>query len=707
MYKIEDIILKCRQNEFTAEELSNISLAHKIVTEEFSSNSEVYSTESITHFTNVAGILADLNADSTTVIAGLLHGMTSEKQLEIVSKNFGEDYESIIKNLEKISHLKTSEFDKATSNNLKKLLVGLAEDARVLIIKIADRLDVMRNAYILPPEEQKQKAIGTMEVYVPIIHRLGINSVKSELENLCLKYTKPDMYKEIEDKLNGTTEELNASLNEMKENISDILTEHGINFEIKARVKSIYSIYHKLTTGHKWNEIYDILAMRLIVPTEEDCYLAIGLIHAKYRPVPKRFKDYIAMPKENMYQSLHTSVFGSNDNIYEIQVRTPEMDEIAEHGIASHWSYKEHGKNIQNLMEQKLEIFRNTIKMASYENDEGFQKNINDEIFNTQIYVFTPKGDVMELPSGSTPIDFAYRIHSGVGDKTVGAIVNDQIVPLNYKLEDGDIIKINTLNSAKPNKEWLNFVKTTQAKNKIKAYFSKKDRENYIELGKDLLEKEIRKQKLSISEVLKEENINKLTTDLKLKDYDELLLSIGSLRYTPAYIIDLIYEDKKQIEDIMLERVNRKVINKKTNYKDDIIVAGEGNILVSLAHCCNPVPGDEIIGFVTKGEGVSVHKKTCPNISDKTERLIDVAWNNKEESLFNANLTIKTNSMQNHILEIVTAASVKNVSINSIKEYENKEMLDYQVSIRVSNKDKLEQFIDEILKLNFVMEVTK
>ena len=707
MYKIEDIILKCRQNEFTAEELSNISLAHKIVTEEFNFSSEVYSTKSITHFTNVAGILADLNADSTTVIAGLLHGMTSEKQLEIVTENFGEDYESIIKNLEKISHLKTSEFDKATSNNLKKLLVGLAEDARVLIIKIADRLDVMRNAYILPPEEQKQKAIGTMEVYVPIIHRLGINSVKSELENLCLKYTKPDMYKEIEDKLNGTTEELNASLNDMKENISDILTEHGIKFEIKARVKSIYSIYHKLTTGHKWNEIYDILAMRLIVPTEEDCYLAIGLIHAKYRPVPKRFKDYIAMPKENMYQSLHTSVFGSNDNIYEIQVRTPEMDEIAEHGIASHWSYKEHGKNIQNLMEQKLEIFRNTIKMASYENDEGFQKNINDEIFNTQIYVFTPKGDVMELPSGSTPIDFAYRIHSGVGDKTVGAIVNDQIVPLNYKLEDGDIIKINTLNSAKPNKEWLNFVKTTQAKNKIKAYFSKKDRENYIELGKDLLEKEIRKQKLSISEVLKEENINKLTTDLKLKDYDELLLSIGSLRYTPAYIIDLIYEDKKQIEDIMLERVNRKVINKKANYKDDIIVAGEGNILVSLANCCHPVPGDEIIGFVTKGEGVSVHKKTCPNISDKTERLIDVAWNNKEESLFNVSLTIKTNSMQNHILEIVTAASVKNVSINSIKEYENKEMLDYQVSVRVSNKDKLEQFIDEILKLNFVMEVTK
>ena len=358
-------------------------------------------------------------------------------------------------------------------------------------------------------------------------------------------------------------------------------------------------------------------------------------------------------------------------------------------------------------MEQKLEIFRNTIKMASNDTDESFQKNAYDEILNSLIYVFTPKGDVMELPQGATPIDFAYRIHSGVGDKTVGAIVNDQIVPLDYELQDGDIIKINTLNSAKPNKEWLNFVKTTQAKNKIKAYFSKKDRENYIEIGKDLLEKEIRKQKLSITEVLKDDNIEKILNDLHLKDYDELLLSVGSLRYTPAYIINLIYGDKKNIEDIMLERVNRNPSNKRRNHKNDITVAGSDNILVTIAHCCNPVPGDEIIGFITKGDGVSVHKKGCPNIGDRTERLIEVEWNNDEDRLFNTSLTIKTNSMQNHLLEIVTAASLKGVSINSVKEYENGSMLDYQINIKVKGKEQLELFILEIEKNNFVIEVTK
>lgn len=706
MYKINDIISKCRENEFKTEELDQIMESYHLMTDKFGESTE-YEAKGSMHYLNVAGIIADLNADSTSIIAALLHGFTSKEDIELVREKYGDDIANIIDNLEKISHLKLTDYSVSGSNNLKKLLVGLSEDVRVLIIKLADRLDVMRHAYILSPEEQKQKANATMEVYVPVVHRLGINSIKSELENLCLKYTKPDMYEEIEHKLNGSTEELAKSLNEMKESISDILTEHGIKFEIKARVKSIYSIYHKLTTGHKWNEIYDILAMRLIVPTEEDCYLAIGLIHAKYRPVPKRFKDYIAMPKENMYQSLHTSVFGSDDNIYEVQVRTPEMDELAEHGIASHWSYKEHTKNVQNIMEQKLEIFRNTIKMASNDTDESFQKNAYDEILNSLIYVFTPKGDVMELPQGATPIDFAYRIHSGVGDKTVGAIVNDQIVPLDYELQDGDIIKINTLNSAKPNKEWLNFVKTTQAKNKIKAYFSKKDRENYIEIGKDLLEKEIRKQKLSITEVLKDDNIEKILNDLHLKDYDELLLSVGSLRYTPAYIINLVYEDKKNIEDIMLERVNRNSSNKRRNHKNDITVAGSDNILVTIAHCCNPVPGDEIIGFITKGEGVSVHKKGCPNIGDKTERLIEVEWNNDEDRLFNTSLTIKTNSMQNHLLEIVTAASLKGVSINSVKEYENGSMLDYQINIKVKGKEQLELFILEIEKNNFVIEVTK
>lgn len=711
MYTIEYILKKCNENQMSSSELDAIDKAYKIADSLFKGRVNANNALYITHPLNVAGIVTDLNADSDSIIASLLHSTIYEKSeiIDQIKEEFGEMVSNLIQNLERIDHLKLNDYNESSSIYLRKILVGLSEDVRVLIIKAADRLDVMRSAYTLSVVEQKQKANETMAVLVPIIHRLGINSIKSELEDLCLRYTKPDVYDEILEKLDGSREELSVSLEDMKNSISDILTDHGINFEVKARVKSVYSIYHKLCTGHKWSDIYDILAMRLIVPTEEDCYLAVGLIHAKYRPVPKRFKDYIAMPKDNMYQSLHTSVFGVDGHIFEVQLRTPDMNEIAEHGIASHWSYKEHAKNIQNIMEQKLELFRNTIQMSNEEaSDAEFAKNMEEEILSSLIYVYTPKGDVMELPEGSTPIDFAYRIHSGVGDKTVGAIVNEQIVPLDYELQDGDIIKINTNNNAKPNKEWLSFVKTTQAKNKIKSYFSKKDRENYIEHGRDLLEKEIRKQKLPISEVLSQDNINKLIKDLKLKDYEELLLSIGSLRYTTTYIFNLIYEDKKNIQDIMLDRVNRNNnTNNKNNYKNDIIVAGTDNILVNIASCCNPVPGDEIIGYITKGEGVSVHKNTCSNIKDKSERLISVEWNNAKDKLFNATLKVRTNSMDNHLIEIVTTSSLRNVSINGIKEYTNEKMLDYLINVKVTDKEQLSLFIDDLLNLEFVTEVNR
>ena len=466
--------------------------------------------------------------------------------------------------------------------------------------------------------------------------------------------------------------------------------------------------YNKLSTGKKWSDIYDILAMRLIVPTAEDCYLAIGLIHAKYRPIPKRFKDYIAMPKENMYQSLHTSVFGIDGNIFEIQIRTPEMDEIAEHGIASHWSYKEHGtKVVQNLMEQKLEVFRNAIDLAN-KDDEVFAKNMEEELLSKLIYVFTPKGDVMELPIGSTPVDFAYRIHSDIGDKMVGAIVNDQIVLLDYELQDGDYIKINTNINSKPSEDWLKFVKTAQAKNKIKAYFSKIDRENYIEQGKNLLEKEVRKQKLSFNNLFTNDNFDKILKELKLKTIDDLYLSIGSLRYTPNYIINLINNDKKDIADLMLDRVNRHRVVKKESYKNDIIVSGTDNILVSLAKCCNPIPGDEIIGYITKGEGISAHKSTCPNIKNITERLINVEWNNIDSSkVFSSNILIKTNSNQNHLLDIVTIASTRNINIISINELKSGDNINYGLTIKVQNTHELNIFIENIRCLSYVLEVIR
>ncbi|MDD2505263.1 MAG: RelA/SpoT family protein [Bacilli bacterium] len=711
MYTINYILKKTKDNDFTSSELEMINEAYKFAKKAHDGQFRKNGEPQINHALIVTGIVADLNVDATTIVAALLHETPtlSGVTLDFIETKYGTQVKIIIDNLIKLKKLKLTDYNESSSIYLRKVLVGISEDVRVLIIKLADRLHNMRTADALPESKRKQKAKETMEVLIPIAHRLGINSIKSELEDLCLKHGKPDIYNEILEKLTGTREYLANNLEEMKNNISDILSDHGIKFQIKARVKSVYSIYSKLTTGRKWSDIYDILAMRLIVPTESDCYLAVGLIHSKYRSIPKRFKDFIAMPKANMYQSLHTAVFGIDGNIFEIQLRTPEMDEIAEHGIASHWSYKEHGKSIQSLMEQKLELFRNVIESnIDEQSDEIFARNMEEEFLKEQIYVFTPKGDVMELPSGSTPIDFAYRIHSDVGDQTVGAIVNDNIVPLDYALNDGDIIKINTNKSAKPSKEWLNFIKTTQAKNKIKSYFSKHDRESYIERGKNLLEKEIRKQKLIISEVLTDDNINKVLKDLKISSYEELLLSIGSLRYTSVYIVNLIFEDKKSVQDIMLSRVN-KGSNAKENYKNDVIVAGTDNILVTMAACCNPVPGDEIIGYITKGKGVTVHKTDCTNISNTKTRLIDVSWNKEltTNSLFDVRIIIKTNSLKNHILEIVTKASLKSVSINSIKEYKTDISIDYELFVKVKNNEELNSYIDELKLLDFVLEVIR
>ncbi len=696
----EHIILLCRENELKADDLDLITRAYN--------RAKNFSDDN--HYLRVAGIVAELNADTNMIVSALLHDaiMNGDLSLDEVREEFGDNIADLIDNLVKLRRIKLNDYNESSGIYLRKVLVGISEDVRVLIIKLADRLDEMRNPDGMSEEDKKQIANETMNVLIPIAHRLGINSIKSELENLCLLFTKPDVYNDILEKLDGTREELADSLDEMQNSIMEILTEHGINFKIKSRVKSVYSIYNKLTTGRKWSDIYDILAMRLILPTKEDCYLAVGLIHAKYRPIPKRFKDYIAMPKENMYQSLHTSVFGVDGHIFEIQLRTKEMDEIAEHGIASHWSYKEHGTKVaQNLMEQKLAIFRSTIDLAKSEtNDELFVKSMESELLSKLIYVFTPKGDVMELPLGATPVDFAYRIHSDIGDHMVSAIVNDNIVPLNYELQDGDIIKINTNKASKPNLDWLDFVKTPQAKSKIKSYFSKKDREDYIEQGKMLLEKEVKKQHLNFNELFTSDKINKILNDLKLKEEDDLYLSIGSLRYTAYYIISLVNEDKRNIQDIMLDRVNRNN-NIRDNYKNDVIVAGTDNILASLAKCCNPIPGDKIIGYITKGEGVSVHKVDCPNVKGLTTRLIDVEWNNAKDKLFVANLVIKTNSSQNHILDIVTKASTRNVSLNGINEVNMGEYIDYHISVKVNSVDELGLFIDELKNLSYVVEIIR
>lgn len=658
----------------------------------------------ITHPLEVTKILMELNVDDTTIIASLLHEVINNgsKTYEDLVEDFGEDIAKIVLSVSKINKLELPDNNESSVIYLRKILVGLAEDVRVLYIKLADRLHNMRTNWAINPQKQKQKAEETMSVLVPIAHRLGINSIKSELENLSLYYLKPDVYNDILEKLNETVDELNDCLEEMKESLIELLTDAGIKFEIKGRVKSVYSIYNKLSNGKEWNKIYDILALRIFVNEESECYQVIGLIHSRFRPMPKRFKDYIASPKENMYQSLHTTVYGVEGHVFEVQVRTYEMDEIAEKGIASHWSYKEKGaKKIQNVMEQKLEMFRNVIEASHNDTDADFENIVNSDIFSDLIYTYTPKGDVVELPIGSTPIDFAYRIHSHVGDTTVGAIVNDQIVPLSYELKNDDVVNIKTNNNSSPNKDWLSFVKTSQAKNKIKAYFSKQDKEEYIQKGKSILEAELRKRKLSFNDVLNNETINKIVKDLKMKDLDEIYLSIGSLRFTASYIINLTKEDKHEVDDALFER---KVNTPKINYKSDILVEGIPDIMVNIAKCCMPIKGDEIVGYITKGQGISVHKKGCSNVPNN-DRVVSVSWNMDASNYYFTNIYVSVTAGFDLLVNIITEVGKMGCIVRSCntKEFDNKTV--YELNVRIKDKEELDNVMKNIRKIHNVIDV--
>ena len=567
---------------------------------------------------------------------------------------------------------------------------------------MAGRLDNLRYVYTVKDNAQKEKCIETQNVLIPIAHRLGINYIKSELEDLCLKYLNEEAYKEIEKELNETRETLSGYLDEMKDELTDLMSENSIKCRIKGRVKSIFSLYEKMNKGKTFNQIYDVLALRIIVEKESDCYLAIGLIHAKYRPIPKRFKDYIAQPKENMYQSLHTGVIGPNGNIFEIQIRTEEMDEIDECGIASHWSYKEHGsKSIQSLMEQKLELFRDSMEIS--EDDISAINEFNELFAEKMIYVFTPNGDVIELPEGSTPIDFAYRIHSNIGNSLVGAIVNDQIVPIDSKLKNDDIVKINTSANSEPKKEWLDVVKTSKAKSLIKAYLNRQDRENLLLKGDTLLIKEARNRKESINELLSEVNIEKICKETGAHDLDDIKVLIGSLKYTAKQILGFI--DKKE-ETIDISKLTSSK-NETIKHNTEVIVPGCSDVLVTMANCCMPINGDEIVGFITKGNGITVHKKDCVNIKCNRERCIAVEWNTSANNKSTARIMVKTNSNGNNILEIVAASAKRDVNIVSIDTRKKEYGTDYEMLVDVEDKDTLNLYMQDLHALKFVISVER
>lgn len=688
-------------------ELEEIKKAYEFAKEKHDGQKRISGEDYIIHPLNVAYILSEIHADSKTIAAALLHDTIEDCNVEKeqLEELFGLEVAKLVESITKINKLNFTGDTDAMIANQRKILIGLTEDVRVIILKLADRLHNMRTLWALSLEKQKENARETLDIFTPIAHRLGINSIKSELEDLSLRYLKPDVYYEIVEKLNKTKVERDNYIAEMMESVSKILNEHNIKHQIKGRSKSIYSIYNKLSKGKSFNEIYDLLALRVFVDTEAECYQALGLIHSKFRPIPKRFKDYIAMPKTNMYQSLHTTVFGIDGQLFEIQIRTYEMDKVAENGIASHWSYKEGKSNMQSEMEQKLQFFRVIMELKNEESDEHFVNSVKEDVLKDTIYVFTPMGDVIELPNGSTPIDFAYRVHSKVGDTMVGAIVNNMIVPLNYKLQDNDIVKINTSKNSTPSQEWINIAKTTQAKNKIKSYFNKTIKDDYYHKGEELLNKELKKRKIAISNFLSSENINQIAEQLKCQDLNEVYINLGNGKFTPTQVINVITDENITKEEMILNKTKDKEV-KIPHLKNDIIVKGIDDIKVNLASCCKPINGDRIVGYITKGHGITVHRMACPNVSELEERLIEVKWNNTVRK-YPTSLLIKSLEDKNILMEIVAKTSNSDITIESIKSLSSGDNYAYQVTVLVENKAKLLKYMNDLNMIPHILKVER
>ena len=709
---IQKLMDKIKTYISSEKELEVIDRAYKFAYEKHFDQKRLTGEPYIIHPLNVAYILTRTNADYETLSAALLHDVVEDCNVSSaeIEEMFGHNIAVLVDGVTKINKLNLSGTTEALINNQRKILVGLSEDVRVIIIKLADRLNNMQTLFVHSEKKQKATARETLDILTPIADRLGINSIKQDLEEFCLRYLKPDEYYDIVEKLNATKAERDNSVAKMIESVSELLYKHDIKHEIKGRSKSIYSIYKKLEKGKRFSDIYDLLALRIFVDTEQDCYQALGIIHSKFRPKPKRFKDYIAMPKTNMYQSLHTTVFGIDGQLYEIQIRTYEMDRVAEYGIASHWSYKEKGSVkavMQNEMEQKLQFFRAIMDLKKeQDNPEEFVDTVKKEVFQNTIYVFTPLGDVIELPSGSTPIDFAYRVHSNVGDKATGAIVNSHMVPLDYELHSDDIVKIITNNNSPgPSREWLNIVRTTQAKNKIKAFLNRANKEENLKKGEDLLSKELRRQKISNDEFFDDEKIKKLFSDLKCNSLNELYGNLGSGKLTVNTVMDNYLKKEVSKDDKIIEKAT-KGSNKQSVNNSLVSIAGIEDIKVNLASCCNPVIGDRIVGYITKGYGVTVHRMLCPNVASLDERLIEVKWNQKQSKL-PTNILVRVNVLNNALISIISKAANNDIPVRQFSSHRSKEDEVIEMTVLVNDKNQLLKLMNDIKMISEVTDVER
>ena len=671
------------------------------------------------HLIEVAYIVSTLQAGPVTIASALLHDVVEDTDTTIddIKNLFGEECSRIVDSLTKIQRLKLSKRtqEEFEAEDHRKIFLGMAKDVRVIIIKLADRLHNLRTIDALKPERQHAIAKETLEVFAPIAHRLGIYRVESELEDLSLKIEKPVEYKQITTLLNEKIKNRSASLSALKKKIADILYKKNFKFEIESRVKSIYSIYKKMyIKQHTFEDIYDVLALRIIAETEINCYEILGIIHQNFTPIPGRFKDYIAMPKPNMYQSLHTSVIDGNANVFEVQIRTKEMDEIAESGVAAHWRYKEgtkyNAKQEQNEIEEQLHWFRDFVSISNEQenaNAEEYLNTLNTDIFEANVYIFTPKGKVIDLPNGSTPIDLAFKIHSKIGETCVGAVVNGTLVPLNTKLKTGDICEIKTSkNSNGPNDEWLNFAKTSSAKSKIKKFLAKKN--------EDLLKSEkINRGKTIMLDYLKDRGINekdmltmlqneKVLNNFNCSNIDELFSGIALHNPTPGQVGNFLNIKKKA-------ELN---LSKKENIPDDefpVYIENQKGIKITLGNCCTPIPGDNIIGYVTKGNGITVHRTECPNINCEKQRLIDVHWKPNLTGSYPADIKILCNDRDNLLIDILNLFSslkVKCTEINGKVNFENMTCMVY-CQIYVENFEKLEKTFQSLKSLKDVYDIKR
>lgn len=665
--------------------------------------------EYITHPLAVAMILTETYVDYEALSAALLHDVLEDCDIERtkLEEEFGTSVTDLVFGVTKIGQIKFSTKNDALVEYYKKIIVGMSEDVRVIIIKLADRLHNMRTLWAKPVEKQKETAKETLEILSPIAHHLGIYKIKSELEDLSLRYLKPDVFYDIAEKLNATKLERDESVNEMLLTISKLLNSHNIKHSIKGRSKSIYSIYKKLEKGKTYSDIYDLMGLRVLVKTEADCYSAIGIIHSRYRPIPGRFKDYVALPKPNGYQSLHTTVLGIEGFKFEIQVRTYEMDELAENGIASHWAYKENKnlgeEQIKDKTVLKLQAFKEIIDInESNMSSEDFITTVKEDILNDSIYAFTPKGDIIELPIGSSPIDFAYRIHTRVGETTTGAIVNDEMVPLNYEIQNNDVVKIITdKNSVGPSREWLDFVKTSTTKSKIRSFFTKSEKENYIERGKSYLEKALRKKKLTIHNFLEKDNLEVILKEFKLKDIDELYLSVGKNIIGPYSVIGTIYKEETQNEPL------KRFKDIPTDIQSDVTVAGIDSIKVSKAQCCHPVKGDKIIGYITKNSKITIHRAVCQNISYLDNRLVSVSWKEKSNNKYETVFLITTTDSVKAQTKIEKKAQNAGVNIKGLKIYKQGITSLIEGLFVVKDLEQLHYFKDSLLNEKTIESVIR